>query len=35
MMHLRYMFTGLQSDNWVPISGESPAPSSFDIIQVE
>jgi len=28
-----YMFTGLQSDNWVPISGEPKAPPAFDIIQ--
>jgi len=28
-----YMFTGLQSDNWVPINNEPPAPSNFDIIQ--
>jgi hypothetical protein len=28
-----YMFTGLQSDNWVPIANEPPAPPSFDIIQ--
>jgi len=27
------MFTGLQSDNWVPIQNEPPAPSTFDIIQ--
>jgi len=28
-----YMFTGLQSDNWVPINNEPPAPPTFDIIQ--
>jgi hypothetical protein len=28
-----YFFTGLQSDNWVPIAHEPPAPSNFDIIQ--
>jgi len=28
-----YMFTGLQNDNWVPISGEFDTPPSFDIIQ--
>jgi len=28
-----YMFFGLQSDNWVPIANEPPAPPTFDIIQ--
>lgn len=28
-----YMFTGLQSDNWVPIANEPSAPPTFDIIQ--
>jgi len=28
-----YMFTGVQSDNWVPIAGEPSAPPTFDIIQ--
>jgi len=28
-----YMFTGLQSDNWVPIAKEPNPPASFDIIQ--
>jgi len=28
-----YMFTGLQNDNWVPISGEWPTPPAFEIIQ--
>jgi len=28
-----YFFTGLQSDNWVPVAHEPPAPPTFDIIQ--
>jgi len=27
------MFTGLQSDNWVPVANEPSAPPTFDIIQ--